>query len=246
MIIVRPQDIQHKIELLRLLVEISDNNYLAQNLYFKGGTCASMLGYLDRFSVGLDFDRAEPADIRHLQDELTRASRASGLEIKDQKEDILEFVMKYKAKIGQRFTLKLSAIGPILKGNHYEPRYLPEIDRVLTCQSIETMFANKLVALLDRYQKDGTIAGRDLYDIHHFFLQGYRYLPSIIEERTSLSAKIYLDKLKKFIQEKITERIVNEDLNTLLTPDKFERIRKNLKTETLGFLENELANLKGV
>lgn len=40
----------------RLLIEIVDQPVLAHNLVFKGGTCAGMLGYLDRFSVDLDFD----------------------------------------------------------------------------------------------------------------------------------------------------------------------------------------------
>ena len=56
MILLRPQDTIHKVQLTRLLTEILDNPTLSQNLYFKGGTCAAMLGYLDRFSVDLDFD----------------------------------------------------------------------------------------------------------------------------------------------------------------------------------------------
>ena len=56
MILLRPQDTIHKVQLTRLLTEILDNSILSQNLYFKGGTCAAILGYLDRFSVDLDFD----------------------------------------------------------------------------------------------------------------------------------------------------------------------------------------------
>jgi len=37
-------------------MSIYDDPILTDNLYFKGGTCAAMLGYLDRFSVDLDFD----------------------------------------------------------------------------------------------------------------------------------------------------------------------------------------------
>ena len=40
----------------KILSAIYSDIYLAKNLYFKGGTCASMLGYLDRFSVDLDMD----------------------------------------------------------------------------------------------------------------------------------------------------------------------------------------------
>lgn len=46
----------HKAWLYRLLAAIYDNQTLSGLLYFKGGTCAAMLGWLDRFSIDLDFD----------------------------------------------------------------------------------------------------------------------------------------------------------------------------------------------
>jgi predicted nucleotidyltransferase component of viral defense system len=56
MLDLRPEDILHKSYLNRLLMETIDRPVLAHNLAFKGGSCASMLGFLDRFSVDLDFD----------------------------------------------------------------------------------------------------------------------------------------------------------------------------------------------
>ncbi len=62
MLNIRPEDIIHKSQLNRLLIEIIDRSALSQNLAFKGGTCAAILGYLDRFSVDLDFDVLNNAD----------------------------------------------------------------------------------------------------------------------------------------------------------------------------------------
>jgi predicted nucleotidyltransferase component of viral defense system len=62
MLDLRPEDIIHKSYLHRLLMEIVDQPLMAQTLAFKGGTCATMLGYLDRFSVDLDFDVLQGAD----------------------------------------------------------------------------------------------------------------------------------------------------------------------------------------
>jgi predicted nucleotidyltransferase component of viral defense system len=62
MLDLRPEDIVHKSYLHRLLMEIVDQPLLAQVLAFKGGTCAAMLGYLDRFSVDLDFDLLTVSD----------------------------------------------------------------------------------------------------------------------------------------------------------------------------------------
>ena len=56
MILPNPKDAIHKAWLYRLLSAIYDNKILINSLYFKGGTCAAMLGFLDRFSIDLDFD----------------------------------------------------------------------------------------------------------------------------------------------------------------------------------------------
>ena len=53
MILPKPEDAIHKIQLYRLLTAILDSPLLARHVYFKGGTCASMRGLLDRFSVEL-------------------------------------------------------------------------------------------------------------------------------------------------------------------------------------------------
>ena len=42
----------------------------------------------------------------------------------------------------------------------------------------------------------------------------------------------FFKKLKKFITEKITNTILDQDLNQLLPYDKFKQIRKTLKDET--------------
>ena len=72
MIYLRPQDTYHKSQLVRLLVEIIDNHILGRSLYFKGGTCAAMRGFLDRFSVDLDFDLKRGVDRKMLVGEFIK------------------------------------------------------------------------------------------------------------------------------------------------------------------------------
>jgi len=130
---------------------------------------------------------------------------------------------------------------PPLGFNQYEPVRLKEIDRIIFCQTIETMFANKLVALIDRWERNSSIAGRDLYDIHYFFLSDHRYNKDvIIERRKNKDLKFFFKQLINFIKKEITETIINQDINMLLQPQKFQRIRKILKQETLMFLNDEL------
>ena len=102
--------------------------------------------------------------------------------------------------------------------------------------TVPTMFANKLVSVMDRYQKHGSIAGRDLFDVHTFFMKGYVYKPEIITERTGKEIPGFVKTLKSFIQKHITQQLIDQDLNTLLPPKDFKRIRTALKQEVLMFL----------
>ena len=244
MILPQPKDALHKAWLYRVLSAVYDEKVLASNLCFKGGTCAAMLGYLDRFSVDLDFDFI--GDVSVLPDIRSRLEyifQKLGLEIKDRSEKAPQYFLKYPTKGDMRNTLKLDVAFPHPKANTYEPREFSDIKRIIRCQTIETMFANKLVALIDRYEKNGSIAGRDVYDIHHFFLQGYRYDAAVVEERRKKPLKEAIKEIRAFVEQNITETVINQDLNVLLAPEVFQRVRKILKTEVLMFLTDEIERI---
>ena len=44
-------------------------------------------------------------------------------------------------------------------------------------------------------------------------------------------------------QRYITQKIIDQDINFLLPPQKFQQIRKNLKNETLMFLRDEIERI---
>jgi len=46
------------------------------------------------------------------------------------------------------------------------------------------------------------------------------------------------------LKKKINQNIINQDLNFLLSSDKFQKIRKILKQETLIFLDDELKRIE--
>jgi len=240
MIALRPEDILHKSYMNRLLIEIIDNPRLSQYLAFKGGTCAAMLGFLDRFSVDLDFDLLDKTQATALRGEFHTIFSKLGLTVVREYDEILFFQIKYPHENqSKRNTLKVSAHDIPVAANEYSVAYFKEIDRLMKSQTIETMFANKLVAVTDRYAKYRTIAGRDIFDIHHYFVQGYTYKGAVIQERTGLLPKEYIARLIAFIKKKVTQTVINEDLNILLPHDRFQQIRKILLPETIHFLENE-------
>ncbi|MCF7820276.1 MAG: nucleotidyl transferase AbiEii/AbiGii toxin family protein [Candidatus Pacebacteria bacterium] len=245
MITLNSQDAIHKAWLYRVLIAIVDNSNL-RGLYFKGGTCASMAGFLDRFSVDLDFDYVgEKKYLTKLRYELENTFENLGLEIKDASVKVPQFFLKYPTKnISARNTLKIDINFPPPKANVYKAIRLVDIDRVVICQDIATMFANKLVAVLDRFDRNNSIAGRDIYDIHHFFINDYDYNKDVIIERTGLNSIDFFKKLSAFITDQITETILSQDLNQLIPYERFNKLRKILKRETIMFLNDEIVRLK--
>jgi Nucleotidyl transferase AbiEii toxin, Type IV TA system len=239
MLNLRPEDILHKSQLNRLLMEIIDQPALAQHLAFKGGTCAAMLGCLDRFSVDLDFDILENADETTLRDEFHQVFDHLGLKVTGELDKVLFFQLRYPNDPGKRNTLKASCSNPTIRSNQYKVQYFAEIDRLMNSQTIETMFANKLVAVTDRYELHQSIAGRDIYDVNYFFVHGYAYHAPVIQDRTGLTPGEYFGKLIEFIKEHITQTVINEDLNSLLPEKQFQQIRKILIPETLALLKRE-------
>ncbi len=245
MIIPRPTDAVHKAWLYRVLTAIADESDLTSLLKFKGGTCAAMLGYLDRFSIDLDFDASvlSRSAVQHTRESFAFVFRELGLSVKQQSKVGIQFFCQYEARARQRNTIKIEVQYPAPTSNVYHPSYFSEIDRTLVSQTVETMFANKLVAVLDRWEKNHSIAGRDIYDIHHFFLQGYRYLPTVIEERRQQSLPDFFQSLIDFVEKKISDQQLQQDLNTLLPYDRFRRVHGTLKQETLMLLRDEFSRL---
>lgn len=246
MILPHPRDAKHKAWLYRLLTQISDNQLLANSLYFKGGTCAAMRGLLDRFSIDLDFDfMVSNEEIDIVRENLEKVFSDLELVIKDKSKEVPQYFLEYPAKPGERNTIKIDVTLPPPKANKYEPVELSDIDRIVVCQTKETMFANKLVAAVDRFEKNESIAGRDIYDIHYFFLQSYSYDQEVVLERRKISEiKIFFKDLIKFVEKEITQIIIDQDINSLLPYDKFKKIRKLIKSETLMFLQDELKRLE--
>ena len=245
MITLNAQDAIHKAWLYRVLIAIVDNPKL-HSLCFKGGTCASMAGFLDRFSVDLDFDYVgEKKDLSKIRTELEKIFKDLDLKIDDVSKKVPQYFLKYQNNdIRGRNTLKIDITFPAPQANIYEPIKLVDINRVVVCQNISTMFANKLVAVLDRFERHNSIAGRDIYDIHYFFINAYDYNKEVIVERTGLNVLDFFKKLSSFIDEHITETILNQDLNNLLSYEKFNKLRKVLKRETLMFLNDEIKRLE--
>lgn len=200
-----------------------------------------MLGYINRFSVDLDFDfLGDKDDIPLVRKRIEAHARELDLKIKDYSKTGIQYFFRYDAPKEKRNTIKLDVAFPVPKQNTYVSAYFADIDRTMRCQTIETMFANKLVSVIDRYEKYKSVAGRDLYDIHQFFLQSLPYRAEIIEERRGVKAPIFIKQLIDFIPKHFTETVISQDLNMLLPQREFQKIRKILIPEVVSLLEKQV------
>jgi predicted nucleotidyltransferase component of viral defense system len=243
MVLPLSKDMKHKTQLFRLLREILNTPELSSKLAFKGGTYASLRGVLNRFSADLDFDLPDKNDYEFVLDATLKIISKLGLEIKDRSKNHLQFFLKYDALPTERNTLKLEINDDTSRFNKYEEVNLLEINQICKGQTLDTMFSNKLFACIARFEKNGKIAGRDFFDIHQFFYQGLPINKDVVEERSNLSYKEYMVKLRSFIVKNITTQQLVQDLNMLLEKKTIKTILPHIKDELLVFIDNEV-NIK--
>lgn len=240
MILPRPKDAKHKIIMMRLLTKMLKNKDLRLALRFKGGTCAALRGSLDRFSVDLDFDLTDKKKKKQVRQACYKIFQELDLKIKDQSKKHLQFFLRYEAGERERNTLKLEINDQPSKKNLYEKVYLREIDMYCQAHTIETMVANKLVAATARYEKTGKVAGRDFYDLWYFFLNGLSVNKAVVEDLAMMSYVKYLDKLVKFMDMKLSNTILNQDLNPLLPISGLSKKLGLIKPELVSLLKDEI------
>jgi len=243
MTIPKPEDAKHKNEMFRLLRELLSNALLSNELKFKGGTYAALAGYLDRFSVDLDFDLPDKSKKDEIRQLCYGIFSQLNLEIKDESNNHLEFFLKYDSRPNTRNTLKLEINDDVSPNNGYEKVYLREINMYCNAHDVGTMFANKLVAARGRFVKNNKLSGRDFYDIHAFFLQALPINKEVVEERTGVGFTEYLALLVKLIEDEVNDEVLYSDLNPLLSSDKLSSVVKNLKPELLVMLNDEIVRV---
>lgn len=244
MIVPSKKDIKHKNQLFLLLREILNDYFLAQHLMFKGGTYASLRGILKRFSVDLDFDLPAIQEKEKIREKCYGIFKKLNFEIKDESQKYLQFFLRYDAPQEERNTLKLEINDDVSKHNEYEKVLLNQVNMFCIGHTLDTMFANKLVACKGRFDKNGKIAGRDFYDIYQFFLQGLEINKKVVEERTGMKYVDYLDSLIVFLKQNVNKRILNQDLNPLMKQKDLDIILSHLEDSLVTFLQDEISREK--
>lgn len=223
---------QHKLILVQILKEIYSNISIASLLGFKGGTAGYLFYNLPRFSVDLDFnllDIKKKDDVFH---NVMKILKKAG-KIKNQKEKhaTLFFLLSYGEK---ERNIKVEISKRIFPDSYKVKNYLGISMLVI---NKEDMFAHKLVAFSERK----AIANRDIFDLWFFMKNNWKVKKEIVELRTAMDFKKYLQGCIKKL-ENINERYILQGLGEILN-DKYKHWAKdNLKKEVLFLLKFYLEN----
>lgn len=224
---------KHKNVMLQILKDVYTDTSLGPLLGFKGGTAAYLFYGLPRFSTDLDFDLLNPEKEEIVFNEVEKIIRTYGiLEEKSNKKNTLFYLLSYSEEL-QNIKVEISKRN---FGSSYEVKNYLGIPMLVMKK--EDLFANKLVALLERKE----IANRDLFDLWFFLKNNWEVNQTIVEKRSGPLLKKYLEKCLISI-EKINERKTLTGMGELLDNKLKAWAKAHLKNDLLFLLKLRIESL---
>src|SRR5579862_3073381 len=178
----------HKNTLLHILKDIYSDSTIGPILGFKGGTAAYLFYNLSRFSVDLDFDLLNSDRENYVFEQVQKILEKYGI-IKEARKKRFSFfyLLSYENKIHNAYNIKIE-INRRNFGSSYEVKSYLGIPMKVMVK--EDMAAHKLVAMFERI---GT-TNRDIFDTWFFLKNNWPINEKIIETRTNMLMKEFLQK----------------------------------------------------
>lgn len=228
----------HRNIMIKVLKDIFSDSTVGPFLGFKGGTAVYLFYGLPRFSVDLDFDLLDPEKRDHVFERVKQILLNYG-EIKDEdkKANNLFFNLSYADKEKGAQNVKVD-ISSRQFGSKYELKEHIGISMKVMVQ--EDIVAHKMAAMYER----GDTVNRDIFDVWFFLQNNWPINKEIVEKRTSLSYKEFLQKTIDNL-EKDENRDMLSGMGELLETEKEKDwVRNKLRTETIFLLKLALSNEK--
>jgi len=224
----------HKTILLQILKDIYTDTSLGPILGFKGGTAANFFYDIGRFSVDLDFDLLKSDKDIYVFEKVGSILQDYGtIKEKYRKRNTLLFVISYDEK-SQNIKVEINCRD---FGSRYELKNYLGISMLVMTK--EDMFSHKLVAVLERKKT----ANRDIYDIWHFLKNLWPINKEIVEKRTGMNFKDYMNKCIEFI-ESLSDRNILSGMGELLDERQKVWAKTNLRKDTVFLLKVRLEQEK--
>jgi len=227
----------HKSILIHILKDIFTDMELGSSLGFKGGTAAYLFYDLGRFSVDLDFDllNSEKEDL--IFEKLKNILKEYGLVTQAQKKRFSFFyLLSYDNKIQNAYNIKVD-INRRDFGSKYEVKSYLGIPMKVMVR--EDMIAHKLVAMFERIGK----TNRDIFDVWFFLKNNWPINEAIIEKRTGMSMRQFLQKCIDVL-EGMSDRGILSGIGELLDAKQKLWAKAKLRSETIFLLRLKLESLQ--
>ncbi|MEA5078983.1 MAG: nucleotidyl transferase AbiEii/AbiGii toxin family protein [Anaerolineaceae bacterium] len=226
---------KHKTILVRILKDIFTDPQVGPILGFKGGTAAYLFYDLDRFSVDLDFDLLDNLKVDNVFEKVKDLLQKYGrIKIADKKRYSLIYILVYDDKEPEAQNVKIE-INLRDFGSRYNIKtYLGISMKVMIP---EDMAANKLVAFYERIGK----TNRDVYDTWFFFNHGWKVNQELVERRTGMPYKEFLETCCTVL-EKLNNRQILSGMGEVLNEKQKNWVKSHLKDELLFLLKLSLEN----
>lgn len=223
----------HKNILIKILKDIFTDPALGPILGFKGGTAAYLFYGLNRFSVDIDFDLLKKESEAFVFGEVRKILEKYGT-VKDaeNKRYNLFYLLSYDEKVpgAQNVKVEINKRGSEAR---YEVKAYLGISMKVMCR--EDMAAHKLVAMCERIGR----TNRDIYDAWHFLEKDWPINKTIVETRTGMPFKNFLQKCIGLL-EKMGDRHILAGIGELLDEKQKAWAKAKLRTETIFQLKLKL------
>lgn len=203
-------------------------NKIWDSLWFKWWTLSYFCYNLDRFSTDIDIDIID----LDKEKEVVEIVRKILHELWDVKNETLGKTLHRRIfRYDERsMNIKVELNKRIRKANTYD---IQNIDWMkIRCMSPDSIFANKLVALYERFKN------RDLYDVNFFLKNKFPINEGIIIERTWKNTKDLTNELIKLLPVHYKKNNVLADIWEVLTDEQKIWMKNKAVDETIELLKN--------
>lgn len=222
--------LKHKNIMIRILKDIYMDNTLGPILGFKGGTAALLFYGLDRFSIDLDFDLLDATKEDYVFERIKKILESYGtIKTIQKKRFNLFYLLAYAGKTQGEHNVKIEVNRRNFDSKYQVANYYGISMLVMTK---EDMFAHKMVAMYERIKK----TSRDIFDVWYFLQNDWPINKQIVENRTKISFKQFLNKSIKAL-EKFNNKNILAGMGELLTEKQKDWARTKLRTETIFLLK---------
>lgn len=217
---------KHKSILIKILKDIYSDPAIGPILGFKGGTAAYLFYNLPRFSVDLDFDLLDTTKEATVYKEIGDILQKYGkVKIADKKRFNLIYILDYNEKEPGAQNVKVE-----VNRRDFGSKYVikPYLGIPMKVMVPEDMAANKLVAFYERIGK----ANRDIYDIWFFFSNNWSINQELVEKRTGMPFKDFLEACSRLL-EKMDNKNILSGMGEILDAKQKVWVKNKLKDELL-------------